>query len=321
MSKVSVIIPIYNAEAFIKTTLESVFKQTHSNLEVICIDDGSTDQTAKIIQTLAKQDPRLIYHKQPKNMGRPSFGRNTGLKIAKGDFITFLDHDDTFLPDKLAVSLKFMQEKKVDFMCSNIYLFNNEKQKIDGKAWESVGGEVRQNFAHRLLKGNFVPPNSTLIRRQVLDKVKEFDTNLKAADDFDFWYRIARQFPCDVYPEPLATWRYQNQESISANQLLMLQDEQQFYQKILQTPEADGLKWSESEKNEAQIGFNRNLKRIANQYLLKSDYQTARDIYEQIGYKPVASAVNLAGPFIKNAYRLKRKIKNKKIFSPLDLQF
>ena len=97
MQKVSIIIPIYNSEKYLKTCLDSVLNQSYRNLEIILIDDGSTDGSAKIIDDYAKTDPRIIIHHQ-KNSGQSS-ARNKGLKLSTGDYISFIDSDDEIAPD------------------------------------------------------------------------------------------------------------------------------------------------------------------------------------------------------------------------------
>ena len=313
---VSVIIPLYKSELFIRETLQSVLDQTYPQFEILCIDDGSPDKTAEVVQEIAQQDSRIRYHRHPKNMGSPAFGRNTGLDLAEGEFVSFLDHDDTFLPNKLAELHKVIEREEVDFVCSNIYLLNNGSGQIDGTAWGMISGNPKKYFGKRLLQGNFVPPNSTLIRRAVFEKVGFFDTKLRGADDFDMWYRIVRAFPSTVYNQPLATWRYLNNQSISSNEELMMQDEMAFYQKILDQPE-----WSQAEKVLAERGVQRNQRFLANRILLRKKYAEASRLYQEAGLTKIAQAVRLAGPLVYLAYSLKTQRNADKKFRPLELTF
>lgn len=319
MAKVSVIIPLYKSAPYITETLDSVLQQTHADLEVLCVDDCSPDNTAEIVRNIAQKDKRVKYLAHSQNQGAPSFGRNTGLAAAQGDFVTFLDHDDTFLPTKLEELLAVMDAEKVDFICSNILLVNNRTGLQDGQAWGKVTGDSKAGFAKRLLKGNFVPPNSTLIRRRVLDTVKQFDTSLKGSDDFDFWYRIARQFPSLAYPKPLATWRYLNEKSISANDILMLKDEANFYNKIVETEGLDGQAWSQDEKEEAGRGRSRNWMYLGNRYLIKADYKQAYHYYQISGTTKMLRPLKIAPALVRQAYLF--KLKKASVFAPLNLDF
>lgn len=313
------IIPLYKSAAYIGATLDSVLNQTHNDLEVLCVDDCSPDNTAEIVEAYVKKDERVRYLKHAENRGAPSYGRNTGLKHMKGEYVTFLDHDDAFLPTKLEELIKAMDREEVDFICSNIYLLNNQTGKQDGTAWGEIEGDPKRYFAKRLLKGNFVPPNSTLIRRRVFERVSEFDTGLKGSDDFDLWYRIARQFPCTIYPKPLATWRYLNEKSISANDILMLKDEANFYRKILEQEGSDGVRWQETERQEAERGLVRNLKYLGNRYLIQGDYLEAGRYYQQAGISKMVWGVKLAPWLVRFAYQQKKRKASK--FRPLELNF
>ena len=314
MGMISVILPVYKSEKYLAATLDSVLAQTYADFEVLCVDDCSPDQSAQIIKEYAAKDSRIHYLSHTQNMGSPAYGRNSGIAAAKGEYITFLDHDDSFLPTKFEVLLSAMETEKVDFISSNCFLVNGKTGNQDMSAWGTITGDPKKGFAKRLLAGNFVPPNSTLIRRSVLDVVGNFDTTLKGVDDYDLWYRIARQFPSTIFPKPLATWRYLNEASISANQALMLQDELVFYEKILNLPDA-----AEWEKELAQIGIQRDRKRLANLALLNGNYSQAKKMYAEAGLSSLRTATSLAGVIMRWLYQ-KRLQKNAQ-FKPLDLEF
>ena len=313
MPTVSVIIPLYKSAAFIAETLDSVLNQTHADLEVLCVDDRSPDNTAEIVGEYAKRDKRVRLLSHENNMGAPAFGRNTGLKAVQGEYVTFLDHDDTFLPTKLEELLAAMHEEKVGFICSNIWLINAKTGKTDGPAWGNVAGDPKKGFRKRLLEGNFVPPNSTLVRKEVFDQVGLFDTNLKGADDFDMWYRIARVIPSTVHNKPLATWRYLSGSSISANDQLMLADEKAFYQKIM-----DGAEFAPEEKEEAKRGVERNQKRLANRLLVQGKYKEAAKFYGEARQPKLQMAAQWLPWGLRLAYQWKNR---KPAFHPLNLDF
>jgi glycosyltransferase involved in cell wall biosynthesis len=299
--------------------------QTIPDWELFLVDDCSTDTTVQIAEELVASDKRITLLKHSQNHGAPAAARNTGIAAATAEFVTFLDHDDSFYPHKLERMLQAASEQQVDFLCSNIDLVNATTGNVDGKAWGNVSGEVTKGFAKRLLQGNFVPPNSTLIKRHVFGTVGVFDTNLKGVDDFDLWYRIARVFPSGIVNESLATWRYLNTQSISADDRKMITDERLFYEKIVTTerafPGADPRSiWQQWEKEEAVHGVNRATVRLANRLLLDGNYQAAREEYLKAGATKYAALTKL-GSLFRMAYKLKRNLGNSRTFKPLNLMF
>lgn len=118
---ISVIVPIYNAEKYLKMSLESVQKQTYDNFEVIMVDDGSIDNSAKISAEFAKKDPRFKLFKQKNSGGSTS--RNKGLELANGIYIAFLDNDDIYAPNYLEVLLSNIQKTNADISCCSYFIF------------------------------------------------------------------------------------------------------------------------------------------------------------------------------------------------------
>lgn len=111
--KISIIIPIYNAEPYLKQCIDSILNQTLKDIEVICIDDGSTDNSFRILQQYEKNDPRIVIHKQP-NRGAGA-ARNTGLAIAQGEYLSIVDADDFFEPCMLEIAYKQCEKNHADF--------------------------------------------------------------------------------------------------------------------------------------------------------------------------------------------------------------
>lgn len=121
MQKVSVIIPVYNAEKYLKECLDSVISQTLTDIEIICIDDGSTDNSLAILQEYPQKDERIIVLKQ-KNKGA-GIARNLGIKQAKGEFVAFMDSDDKY-PDENTLELMFVKAKENNvFICGGEFSF------------------------------------------------------------------------------------------------------------------------------------------------------------------------------------------------------
>lgn len=313
--RVSVITALYCSERYLRATVASVVAQTMPDWELILVDDASPDGTLALAKELAASEPRITVLCHEKNQGSPAFARNTGLEEARGEWVTFLDHDDTFKPAKLERLLTEAEAQKLTFICSNIELVNAETGKVDGLAWGSVSGPVQAGFARRLLQGNFVPPNSTLMYRKAVVDLGGFDTTLKGVDDFDLWYRLARAYPCGVLNEVLATWRYRNAGSISADDTKMLQDEQRFYEKV-----AAGAT-EEWERALAEQGVQRTTFRQANQALKAGQYKEAATLYRKAGAPWYAAQASYLGPAFRLAYLLKRRLGDRRQFTPLHLDF
>jgi glycosyltransferase involved in cell wall biosynthesis len=172
---VSIIIPCYNSSRFIRTALESVFQQTYSNYEIIAVNDESTDDTETILQAYGD---RIKYIKR-KN-GGPSAAKNSGLEIAQGEFITFLDHDDTFAPTKLEVQVKLLLENPEALACigKSHYVFS------EGATPDLVIFPDDTHEVHNYLLG------SMLFRKEVFEKYGLFNEKLIYAEDVDLVNRL-----------------------------------------------------------------------------------------------------------------------------------
>lgn len=199
---VSVIIPAYNSEKFIEEAILSVVNQSYPYLEVVIVDDGSTDKQKVIIFELIASDPRIRYIYQP-NQG-VSVARNNGFALAKGDFLAFLDADDVWLPDNLSEKLK--KFKTGDFgLVHSDGLIMSEDANLTGTTLEGCEGMLLEGF----LKGRStqIPgPSSILVKREVLETIGLFDINLSTSADYDFFLRIAFRFKIGRVPKP--TWKY-----------------------------------------------------------------------------------------------------------------
>ena len=189
--KVSVIIPVYNAEKYLEETIFSVTHQTWKNIEIIFINDGSTDQSYSIIKKYTTTDKRIITLKQP-NAGQ-CVASNTGIKNATGDYFKFLDADDILSPDHIEIQLKAIQEYN-DYIASCEWgrffntdfksaKFNSEPVWKDMLPIEWIKTALSQ-------KAEMMPGWLWLIPRNILEKAGYWDERLSLNNDFDFSVRI-----------------------------------------------------------------------------------------------------------------------------------
>lgn len=196
--EISIIIPVYNGEKYLKDTIVSVLNQTYRNYELIIVDDGSTDNTKNIIDSF--NDPRIQYHYQ-KNSGI-SASRNVGIDLAQGEFIAFLDADDIWLPFKLELQADVIRkEPDIGLVFGWVYYMDTKSNIVGEKKYN-----ITDDFYMNLLLGNFVDNGSVpLIRKECFEKVGKFD--FLPAEDWDMWIRIAREYKFGYVNDYLAIYR------------------------------------------------------------------------------------------------------------------
>ena len=185
MMSISVIIPCYNVETYIEEGLQSVLNQTHPAREIICIDDGSTDNTIKIIRNLQEKFPNKIFlYLNEKNRGA-TYTRNRGLAIAKGDFIQFFDADDILFPDKFEHQIKIISE------CSyspDIIVNDFQHKNIDG-TFETYTFPADDSWCG-LLEGRLGVTTSNLYRRENVIAVRGWTEELLSSQEYDLMFRM-----------------------------------------------------------------------------------------------------------------------------------
>lgn len=195
---VSVIIPVYNASKTIFNTLESVRCQTFKDLEIIIVNDGSPDSSAEIVEEYITLNPGLkIKYKKQSNQG-VSKARNTGMKMAKGNFIALLDSDDEWLPNKLERQVQILNERPdIDFLGTNR---NSEHfQRYLNLKFQAI---TRISARILLYKMFFITP-TVLFRSDILNEVGFFDENQSYCEDANFFIKIAIKKKCYLLNESL----------------------------------------------------------------------------------------------------------------------
>lgn len=221
---VSVIIPAYNAEAFIERTLQSVLSQTYKNIEVLVVDDGSQDSTPEIVKSFAQQDIRVTLFQQ-KNAGVAA-ARNLAIEKSMGEYIAPLDADDIWYPKKLEKQVQCMLE--ADRSVGLVYswsAFIDEEDVIIGEynsnyywIFPHVEGEV---YPAMLYTNFLINASSPLIRRACFEKIGGYNCkfkehNAQGCEDWDIYLRIAEHYQFRVVPEFLIGYR-QISQSMSRN--------------------------------------------------------------------------------------------------------
>jgi GT2 family glycosyltransferase len=201
MPTISVVVPAYNGERTILETIKSIQQQTFSDFELIVINDGSTDRTLEPLATV--EDPRLKVFSY-ENGGLP-VARNRGIARSTGEFITFIDADDLWTPDKLELQLAALQQHPEAGVAYSWTLVMDEKGEgfYPGKSVSFEG-----NVYPQLLLSNFIASGSNvMLRREAIASVGEFDPTLRSCEDWDYWLRVAARWSFVVVPKHQILYR------------------------------------------------------------------------------------------------------------------
>jgi glycosyltransferase involved in cell wall biosynthesis len=191
---VSVIIPTYNRSSFIQEAVDSVLAQSYRDFELIIVDDGSTDETSKILSRYKDQVSIIM----TEHSG-PSAARNAGIKTAQGEFIAFLDSDDLWLPEKLKLQMNFFHNNPDIFVCQT------------EETWIRNGVRVNPRKIHKKYSGLIfehclplciVSPSAVMIHKTVFNKVGLFDESMPACEDYDLWLRISPRYSIHLIETP-----------------------------------------------------------------------------------------------------------------------
>lgn len=208
---VSVIVPAYNRASLLGEAIASVLAQSFADFEILIVDDGSTDDTERVVHEFV--DSRIIYLKQ-ENKGR-SCARNAALDISRGRFIAFLDSDDLYLPGKLAMQVEYLDSHPhIDMLYTSAYCIDSSGNVLDERYSASVSGRIYRSIAF------FRPVTITLptvmARRELFDKVGKFDENMYRFEDTDMWRRISKIAHIEALPMYSCKLRTHSDNSLSS---------------------------------------------------------------------------------------------------------
>jgi glycosyltransferase involved in cell wall biosynthesis len=215
---VSVIMPTFNYAEFIGESIGSVLGQTYTDLELIVVDNHSTDDTEKIVAAHIVRDPRVRYTKI-RNNGIIAFSRNKGIKMARGKFLAFIDSDDTWLPGKLKKQVCFLEDNQDIFMTyAKVYVQKHGKVLSVSPSVMKAG----RVFNDLYLAYNFINTVTVMMRNRKGRGQYLFDEDedLVIAEDYDLWLRIAyREKISFIDNEPLASYRLHDRNAHSGIEL------------------------------------------------------------------------------------------------------
>ena len=184
---ITIILPVYNAERYLKKAILSIINQTYKNLEVICINDGSTDESEQIIRELKAKDSRIVYVKNEENIGLIKT-LNKAIEIASGEYIARMDADDISLPDRIEKQYKFLKDNNVDICDCNIKYINENNKQINKSAYMPLTNKGL--IFYSFFKTPLIHP--TVFSKSVVLKTHKYlfsDITIHC-EDYELWTRL-----------------------------------------------------------------------------------------------------------------------------------
>lgn len=212
---VSVIIPTFNRKEMVARAIESVLDQSYNNLELIVIDDGSSDGTREFLKKYCT-DKRFNYYYQ-ENKGQ-SAARNLGISNSRGEYIALLDSDNYWIKEKLKEQIEYIGVKKeYDILYSEVFLVDQQGDVINKNHSKRFLG----NILLKLLQCNFVTNNTVLVKKKCFEEMGGFDEDLRYAEDYDLWLRFATRYRF-IYHPMAVTYYYCEGDRLSSNEKKVL---------------------------------------------------------------------------------------------------
>ncbi len=233
---ISVIIPTFNRAPVLLRAVESVLNQTYRNVELIIVDDGSTDDTEKVLEPY-RLAGSLLYHKT-ENAGVAA-SRNKGAAIASGKWLSFLDSDDEWLEEKLAEQMEFLrQNPSITIVYTDEIWIRNDVQVNKKNHHQKKGGRIFSDCIKQCL----IAPSSVLLSKNLFEKMKGFDESFVVCEDYDLWLKISSQYEIGFLEQSLIkkygghsdqlstkffamdSWRIKSMQSLLKNTALSADD-------------------------------------------------------------------------------------------------
>lgn len=288
MKKISIVLPTYNGEKFIRESIESLLNQTYKNWELIIVNDCSTDNTLNIINEYAQKDSRIRIYNNEVNK-RIAASLNVGFSQATGEYYTWTSDDNMFKPNAIEVLAKYLDENpEIDLVSSRYDVIDEEGNFV------KISDKHNKRTVLKLIRGCNVGA-SFMYRKEIAEKVGGYDTDLFCAEDYDYWCRIATVGNILFTKESLYKYRV-NSQSLSATKKHVSVSNAAIVNVKYAIPIMEKLKLTKKEQVETLIQFY-TLKRI------KGWLKLAIDIDEKLF---IQSMIKQAIPLFMASLRIKQ---------------
>jgi glycosyltransferase involved in cell wall biosynthesis len=211
ISLVSCIIPCFNSVKYIREAINSIINQTYGNVEIITIDDASTDETVNILSEYSsKINIKILVHEDKKNHGK-SASTNLGLSISNGEFVAFLDHDDIWHPKKIEKQVAFLEQNKEIGLVYTNGIYMNDLEQETGPILP-VSFEEKNDPSSLLMNCYIKSASQVMMRKTVIDNIGLFNETLIGCDDHDMWLRTIEQYKIAYLNEVLFKYRIHDKQ-------------------------------------------------------------------------------------------------------------
>lgn len=268
---VSVIVPVYNRAHLVAETIESILLQTYQPVEIILINDGSSDGSLAVLREYESRYPKWIRVVDQPNQGQ-TVARNNGIKVAQGQFIAFLDSDDLWVKDKLERQIPRF-EPGVGLVYSGTEIIDEAGQTVRFEpADETMSGYI---YPQLLIK-NRMTGGTVVVTADSLSRVGFFSTDFQAAENWDLWLRICKVYSTRVVSDPLVKYRI-HCNNMSGDGQLMLRAKLQIIEKHCDVHSKDGVVARYSRRAYADYHYREGLN-----YFSKAQYQSARKAFFKV---------------------------------------
>lgn len=212
---VTVLMPVYNNQAHVAQAIESILDQTHHDLDLVIVDDGSTDSTKEIIQGFALIDERIRLIFNTENLGIPKT-RNVLLKNidSNSEYFAILDGDDVAHPERIKKQIDFIEKRGIDGCGTNLKIIDEDGDEIGQRKYPETAEEIQK----RILQFNPFAQSAMLIKKPVIDRVGFYNESLKRVQDYDMWIRIIKEgYKMENIQEDLVSFRVHQNQGKSKN--------------------------------------------------------------------------------------------------------
>lgn len=228
VSFVSVILPTYNRAYLLTRAIRSVLDQQYEPLQLIIVDDGSTDETPAVVSAIGDARIEVVRFERNRGIGA---ARHEGVSRARGEFIAFIDSDDVWLPGKLGLQVRLFQTyPHLDLIFGNYLNINyvagtqelgfcqtqRSLAKLATKQLEEGVSEIVSGFPQAILEGNFIALPSVMFKTKLARAIGNFDQTLSSSEDFEFWWRLAAHGARFAYTEQPLIERHKDSQSITS---------------------------------------------------------------------------------------------------------